>query len=78
MGPRHPLITVAAVQLAAILEEVFVQQRQERSDTTVSRVCNHSLNGVELASRPAFLPLERLAGGGNCILETLRKSLNAS
>lgn len=43
MGPRHPLITVAAVQLAAILEEVFVQQRQERSDTMVSRVCNHSL-----------------------------------
>ena len=69
VGPNHPPISDAAVQLPVPPEETFIQRRHECSDIMASRVYDHILKAQQRnADKQAFLPLARLVGGGNCNL----------
>ena len=78
VGPNHPPILVAVVQLPVLPEETFIQQRHERSDIMASRVCAHVLKAQQRnANKQARLLASRRAGRGRKFrnLETLLTSL---
>ena len=79
VGPNHPPVSVAAVQLPLLPEETFIQRRHVCSDIMASRVYDHILKGQQRDSdKQAHLLASRKAGrGGNCNLETLPTTLNA-
>ena len=65
VGPSHPPISVAAVQLPVLPEETFVQRRHERSDIMASRVYDHILKAQQRnADKQARLLASRKAGRG--------------
>ena len=69
VGPHHPPISVAAVQLPVLPEETFIQQRHERSDIMASRVYDHILKAQQRnADRQARLLASRMAGMGRKLL----------
>ena len=65
VGPSHPPISVAAVQLPVLPEETFIQQRHECSDIMASRVYDHILKAQQRnADKQARLLASRKAGRG--------------
>ena len=65
VGPNHPPISVAAVQLPVLPEETFIQQRHERSDIMASRVYDHILKAQQRnADKQARLLASSKAGRG--------------
>ena len=47
VGPNHPPISVAAVQLPVLPEETFIQRRHECSDIMASWVYDHILKAQQ-------------------------------